>query len=119
MTDQPNANDQTQKADAGKSDPRLLEVDFADALEVINRVLDYGVAKYGQRCGWKNVEMGRYDAAARRHRRARDKGGVRDDESGMLHLAHEAADVLFQLQTYIAEHPDEDFLTFKEPPRRG
>jgi len=92
-------NDQSQKFDAGKSDPLLIEVDLVLALEAVNAVLDYGKSKYGQRGGWKGVELERYDAAARRHRRARDKGEDTDDESGLPHIAHEVCNLLFQLQT--------------------
>lgn len=93
--------DQTQKFDGGKTDPLLLEVDLLEALEEVNRVLDYGVQKYGQRCGWKGVEMERYNAAGRRHRRARDAGEWHDDESKLPHIAHEICNLLFQLQTEI------------------
>jgi hypothetical protein len=110
-------DDQSQKADAGKSDPVLLEVDLADALAVVNRVLDYGKAKYGQRAGWKQVSMDRYDPAARRHRRARDTGEQFDTESGLDHMAHEITNLLFQLQTRIEQNPDIDFLTFNDPPQ--
>lgn len=109
-------DDQSQKADAGKSNPVLLEVDLADALEVVNSVLDYGVAKYGKRGGWKQVSMERYDPANRRHRRHRDKGELFDDESGLLHMAHEITNLMFMLQSHIDDNPDVDFTTFKEPP---
>lgn len=116
-TGQETSDDQSQKADAGKSDPVLLEVDLADALAVVNRVLDYGKAKYGQRGGWKQVSIDRYDPAARRHRRARDTGEQFDAESGLDHMAHEITNLLFQLQTRIEQNPDIDFLTFNDPPQ--
>jgi hypothetical protein len=109
-------DDQEQKADAGKSNPLLLDVDLVDALATVNRVLDYGVAKYGTRGGWKGVDMERYDAAARRHRRYRDVGWDIDAESGLLHLAHEACNVLFMLQTFIENNPEVDFTVFNTPP---
>ncbi|QPC44948.1 hypothetical protein HW532_20945 [Kaustia mangrovi] len=110
-------NDQSQKADGGKSDPVLVEVDLAHALEVMNRVLDYGKEKYGKRAGWQQVDMPRYDSAARRHRRDRDKGELRDRESNLLHMAHEATNLMFQLEMYIRAHPEEDFLTYNTPPK--
>lgn len=111
------ANNQRMKADGGKSNPLMLEVDLARALEVVNRVLDYGFEKYEARGGWKDVGMDRYDAAARRHRRDRDKGELTDCESGLVHLAHEATNLLFQLETYIKENPGMDFLTYNPPPK--
>lgn len=108
--------DQQNKADAGKSNPLLLEVDLAEALEAVNVVLDYGAEKY-ERAGWKKVEPARYDAAARRHRRARDKGQVRDFESDLLHLAHEATNLLFQLQLMIEANTDLNYRTYNQPPQ--
>jgi hypothetical protein len=110
-------DDQSQKADAGKTNPVLLEVDLGDALAVVNRVLDYGVAKYGERGGWKQVSMDRYEPAARRHRRRRDCGEQFDDESGLDHMAHEITNLLFILQTKIEQNPHTDFLTFNDPPQ--
>lgn len=94
------AQDQTNKADGGKSNPLLLEQDLAKALLLVNRVLDYGAEKY-ERAGWKKVDAERYDAAARRHKRARDLGETIDAESGLPHLAHEICNNLFELQMAI------------------
>lgn len=107
---------QNNKADGGKSNPLLIEVDLAKALAVINRVLDYGAEKY-ERAGWKKVEPERYDAAARRHRRDRDLGHMFDAESGLAHLAHEACNNLFQLQMLIETHPSLDFYSYNKPPQ--
>lgn len=83
-------SDQEFKADGGKSNPLLLEQGFPNALEHVNRTLDYGAIKY-EAHSWWNVPNGinRYDAAARRHRRERDKGHMTDDESHLMHRAHE------------------------------
>ncbi len=108
---------QAQKADAGKFNPVLLEVDLVDALKSVTRVLDYGVAKYGKRAGWKEVAMDRYESAARRHRIARDQGLDFDTESGLPHLAHQICNLLFLLQTEIEENPEMDYLTFNDPPQ--
>lgn len=106
--------DQTFKADAGKSDPCLLERGCPRALAAVNRVLDYGAEKYAAH-SWQGVEVARYDSAARRHRRARDLGEDHDYESGLLHLAHEAANLLFQLEMKCRER-GVDFLTYNPPP---
>lgn len=89
--------DQQNKADGGKSNPLLLEADMVHALELVNRVLDYGAEKY-ERKGWKKVEQERYYAALRRHLREVAKGEMFDDESGLPHLAHIACNALFLTQ---------------------
>lgn len=111
--------DQFNKADGGKPNPLLIEQDMARALLMVNRVLDYGAAKYA-RSSWKKVEMERYDAAARRHRIYRDLGETHDDESGLRHLAHEACNILFQLETEMSKLDLPSFmreLEFNAPPR--
>ena len=96
-------NDQSQKKDAGKSDPMMIEEDLALALEAANGVLDYGKAKYGTRGGWKKVDIERYRSAQARHRREVMKNGLTDCdvESDLLHLAHEVVNGLFILQTVL------------------
>lgn len=118
-------DDQKNKADAGKSNPCLLEVGCAAALELVNRTLDYGYEKYvdpknpPSSPSWKLVPMHKYDAAAKRHRKQRDKHGPMnvDHESGLVHLAHEIICDLFMLQTLIESNPGYDFLTYNPPPR--
>lgn len=87
--------DQNQKADKGKSDPMLLEEDFVHQLAAVNAVLDFGVAKYGKRGGWKAVEPSRYKSALARHNRRIMMGEVFDKESGLPHWAHCIANQLF------------------------
>lgn len=96
-------SDQEFKADGGKSNPLLLEQGFPFALERVNATLDYGAIKY-EAHSWRNVPNGieRYDAAARRHRRARDKGEVRDDESYLDHRAHEIVCLLMAYELEVA-----------------
>ena len=90
---------QTFKADAGKPNPLLLETGCPRALLAITRVLEFGATKYEPH-SWQGVQTERYNAAARRHRIARDLGYERDEESGLLHLAHEATNLLFQLEIW-------------------
>lgn len=114
------AADQSQKADAGKTDPLLLEEDLSDALALTNRVLDYGVEKYGQRAGWKQVDPARYRAAMARHRRAAAQDPLSvDEESGLLHLAHHAANALFLLHFAMKEAPHFDHLRYNKPVKVG
>ncbi len=107
------AHSQAFKADAGKPNPLLLETGCPRALLAIIRVLDFGALKY-EAHSWQGVEVERYNAAARRHRLARDLGEERDPESGLLHLAHEAANLLFQLELKCRE-AGVDFVVFNEP----
>lgn len=107
--------DQTIKADKGKACPTLLEVGCVHALEAVQATLDYGAQKYAAN-SWQGVAALNYDDAARRHRRDRDKGELRDKESGLLHLAHEIICDLFQLELLIRANPEMDYTTFNKPP---
>lgn len=99
--------DQTNKADGGKTNPALLHEDMGHALYIINRVLDYGAEKY-ERAGWKKVEPDRYQAAKKRHRDDLEVFNERYDlESGLMHRAHEACNVLFLLQLELEAMYDE------------
>jgi hypothetical protein len=60
--------------------------------------------------------MHRYDAAARRHRIARDLGITHDPESGLAHLAHEIICNLFLLEMTIEGDPTVDWLKSLKPP---
>lgn len=107
------------KADAGKSQPTLLEKDCVHALEAIQATLDYGAQKYAAR-SWQDVDGSRYDDAARRHRIAHDRGELRDSESGLLHQAHQVICEIFQLEKNIrnelSKNPNYDYTSFKKPP---
>lgn len=109
-------NNQSAKADAGKSNPLLLEADLSRALSVINRVFDYGCEKY-ERKSWMKVEPDRWNAACRRHRIARDQDQVFDDESGLLHMAHEAAGLIIQIELFMQGCLGVDFMSFNAPPQ--
>lgn len=113
-------NDQVFKADGGKIKPDLLFSGMPNALEAVAAVLTYGAQKY-EAHSWKGVEMTRYEDALARHLLARKAGEVYDYESGLLHLAHEACNILFLLQDYIDKHPDfidgHAHMRFKKPPQ--
>lgn len=85
--------DQNIKADAGK--PRLSLVP-TEIIVAIARVREYGLKKYGTSESWKQVEPERYRDAMLRHALAyiKDPDGY-DEESGMPHLWHLAANVAF------------------------
>jgi hypothetical protein len=109
-------SDQQAKADAGKSNPLLLEQDMPNALSVINRILDYGLEKYSRK-SWLKVAADRWDAACGRHRRDRYRGQVFDRESGLLHMAHEAAGLIIQIELFMQANPGIDFHTFRPAPQ--
>ena len=81
------------KDDAGK--PRWSLLPHKEIEEVV-RVLMYGARKYGAD-NWREVEDGRrrYYDAAMRHLMAYRQGDWTDDESGLAHLAHAVASLLF------------------------
>jgi hypothetical protein len=85
------------KLDKGKVMASLLE-DFSLALMEIAKVSTHGAEKY-TRNGWESVEDGetRYNDAAWRHRLKR-KHEEMDPDSGLLHEAHEAWNVLAKLE---------------------
>lgn len=90
------------KADSGKPDPTLILDGMASAILAVAEVATFGAEKYS-RDGWKQVPNGfqRYSAAQDRHRLARAMGEERDQESGKLHLAHEAWNALAKLALYL------------------
>lgn len=65
-------------------------------LEKIAEVFTYGAAKYGDN-NWKDVEKSRYVDALFRHLHAWMQGEREDKESGLHHLAHAGANILFLL----------------------
>jgi len=102
---EPNGIDQHSpgaKMDQGKVKASLIE-DFSLALMEIAKVMSYGADKY-TRHGWEVVEDGptRYNDAAWRHRLKRPYEKY-DPESGLLHEAHEAWNVLATLELKLRE----------------
>lgn len=108
------------KADAGKTRPLLLQKDMAPALYLVQRVLDYGIKKY-TRGGWTTVAGERYDDAQRRHQQLIDLGAQFDEESGLLHRAHQIAGLLMlfmhELGTDISIDEVLKFGKFSDPPQ--
>lgn len=92
------------KLDSGKLKPALLLDDMPLAIQEILKVLQFGAEKYSEG-NWLKVPNGidRYRNAADRHRLAIDE---LDDESGMMHLAHEATSVLMLLELKLREKRD-------------
>lgn len=112
---------QAAKADAGKSQPLLLHKDMARALYLVQRILDYGEQKYS-RLSWENVEYDRWDDAQRRHGQEIDLHGPLsdDEESGMLHRAHQIAGLIIMLSLDISKMSISDIKElgkFNPPPQ--
>ena len=91
--EQPPVAKSGRKDDSGK--PRWSLVPEQDLGDVV-KVLTYGARKYGDD-NWRWVEDGprRYYDAAMRHLMAYRQGHWTDDESGLPHLAHAMASLLF------------------------
>jgi hypothetical protein len=85
------------KNDLGKVEAGLL-LDFSMALEGVAQVCTFGAKKYS-RHGWLHVDEGerRYRDASIRHLLAQNLE-ENDPESGLLHLAHEAWNLLALLE---------------------
>lgn len=86
------------KLDHGKVKVRLLFNDFPRALLAVCRIATFGANKYTEH-GWLDVPNGieRYDDAKDRHILYGAISPV-DDESGELHLAHQAWNCLAILE---------------------
>ena len=94
------------KADAGK---RQLTLVPTQIIRDIAECREYGVAKYGERESWREVEVQRYRDAMFRHMLAYldDPYGV-DEESGISHLKHLATNVAFLCELDKQERVVED-----------
>lgn len=111
-------NNQQFKADAGKLRPSLLFDGMPNALLAVTAVLSYGAQKY-EAHSWKGVDMARYEDAKERHNLDRRTGEEYDAESDLLHLSHEACNILFLLEDKLAKlTPAErkEVLRFNAPP---
>lgn len=103
------------KYDSGKLLFSCLTRGLALPLRAVAAVLTYGAQKY-KRDSWQTVPNAkeRYEDALDRHLNAWKSGEQRDEESGMLHLAHAACNVLFILWFEITENKI-DVTKFNDP----
>jgi hypothetical protein len=92
------------KLDAGKIKPRLVLGSFARALREVSKVGTIGAAKYTDD-GWVKVPDGfdRYTDAMLRHWLDEQSGEEKDKDTGLLHMAHMAWNVLARLELYLRE----------------
>lgn len=96
------------KLDAGKPMADLVLGDFSNALLAVADVGTFGANKY-TRHGWRYVQDGqeRYADAGVRHRLKGHQEDL-DPDSGLLHKAHEAWNVLAELEYMLSGGDLED-----------
>ena len=90
----------------GKVQMELVDTGFPNALYAIGRVMTWAAENKGYKPNdWKNLpdSFMAFTGAASRHRIKRLKGEELDDESGLLHLTHEAFNILALLETTLLE----------------
>lgn len=95
------------KLDAGKVRAALVLDGFSRALWAVSEVGTFGANKYTDN-GWMSVGNGlsRYADAAARHKLKRAAGEENDPDSNLKHLAHEAWNVLAQLELLLRKEQD-------------
>lgn len=93
------------KHDAGKLRWTLFPF---SALEEVLRTLSFGAAEYGDE-NWKQVPAAkeRYLNAAFRHLIEHAKGKKTDPKTGLFHVAHAAANMLFLTYLFLEEEKEE------------
>lgn len=91
------------KFDAGKPQPRLILESMSRALMAVSEVGTFGARKYSPD-GWKSVPdaISRYKDAKHRHMLLSCTEDF-DEESGLLHVAHEAWNALALLELVLEE----------------
>lgn len=108
------------KADAGKLRAGLLFEGMPRSLLMLAAVLSYGAQKY-EAHSWKKVAGERYvDAKFRHLLNEMADLGLFDDESGLLHSAHELCNSMFILEQKLEKLSPEEFkklLRFNKPPQ--
>ena len=95
------------KLDAAKPLPWLCIAGFSNALEAVADVTTKGAIKYTPN-GWAQVPNGeqRYMEAFSRHMLALGKGELRDKDTGCLHKAQMAWNILASLELEIRAAKD-------------
>ncbi len=108
--------DGTIKFDAGKRRYDLLPL---ESLEEVVKALEYGASKYGA-YNWRlGTSWSRYYTSTVRHLFAWWRGEDNDSESGLHHLAHVGATVLFLLYYVRQRTSFDDRLTTQQPKPEG
>lgn len=93
------------KTEGVKFDDGKLRFDLIppDAMAVVAAVLTYGALKYDDRNWELGMDRARLRAARARHENARALGQATDPETGLPHLAHEAACTLMELALHLRD----------------
>lgn len=74
---------------------------YPSLIEHVARVKQYGNDKYGSQENWTTYDKQEYYDACFRHLLAiREDLFKKDDESGLLHLAHMATNIMFLIEFY-------------------
>lgn len=97
-----------------KFDQDKVRIDLlpSEALLEVAKVLTFGAGKYGEHNWRKGIAWSRVYAAALRHMMKWNSGETYDEETGLNHLSHACANILFLL--YYAEKHGELDDRFKE-----
>ena len=90
--DKPTGREEGRKDDAGKVRVELFP---GEALFAISKVLTFGAIKYADRNWEKGMSWGRVFGALMRHMWSWWRGEKTDPESGLSHLHHAGACIIF------------------------
>lgn len=112
---------QADKADAGKISTLIFDQDFLEANLVTAQIFEYGAQKYSRESFYR-VAFDDWEKAEGRHKRSRIRKDMFDAESGLLHLAHEAANKIVMLQLEVKRllaegYTMEQLTKFNPPPQ--
>jgi len=93
-----------------KKDNGKLRLDLLPfrALDEVAKVSYFGASKYGAYSYRKGMQWSRIIAAILRHIFAFIRGEDYDDESGCLHLAHAACNLLFLIEYFTDKLGEDD-----------
>ena len=83
------------KGNEGKYEPTLV---YASCIEAIARVRRFGIDKHGSSEDWRTTEPRLHFDACLRHIEAYLNGEDTDSQSGLSHLAHAAANLMFEIE---------------------
>lgn len=83
------------KKPEGKYEPTLVYKSF---VEYVARVRRYGIEKHGHSEDWRSTSRVAHIDAALRHILLDAEGEEFDAESGLPHLAHAAANLMFEVE---------------------
>jgi hypothetical protein len=93
------------KYDQGKPTPELLQL---RAIMEVAKIMEYGKRKYDANNWRRGMDWSRLAGATLRHFFAFWNGKDYDEESGMLHLAHAAWNILSLLEYQLAGYTEWD-----------